>query len=488
MKKYKNENGFSLVQVLIGLGLTGMLSVAVMNQMSNQNASSKRAERKIELDNFLNNIAKTLAKKDVCNYNFAHPDRNTLGNSAHSTLYANTAGKVLAKAGSSYLSDSVKITSISTSEVEDSSTEFKVVIKADRKKDQKNKNAYTTIKREIRISADMDGTTVNSCYFKLDSISDIQENENIDIADFCQGEGVVTEGSDGEKKCIFKAASLEDEHAKCKAGYSLRSLIYNPSTYYYEGTCEQNYTGSCSEIGDVDDSGNFTCLDIDSLYHSDQKVVLETGKELKLSVVGGKIQLNGGAGSSSGSSKVNGICDESVEYTCKTGALNKGIYISNTTQHRWSCDGKGGGSNSGLCSKDKSNYSWSEEPWGSCSGVPSTQTRIVRCVNANGITQNDSKCSESKPQETQTCSGTCPPKSFTLHGNPRILKDGRIGDKRLIKVEITPSGDPKKDLSCQVGNGSVPATAITYSFECRSNSQWALVNTKPQCDGNTGNT
>lgn len=71
-KKQNNEFGFTLAEVMVAAGLIGVLSVAVMNMMSNINRTSKRASQIFNVQQETQRITTLLTSGDAC--------RNTLQN------------------------------------------------------------------------------------------------------------------------------------------------------------------------------------------------------------------------------------------------------------------------------------------------------------------------------------------------------------------------------------------------------------------------
>jgi type II secretory pathway pseudopilin PulG len=66
----RNEKGFSLVSVLVALGLTGVLSVILMNLMEQQNKQQKKAIVDGELTEVFAQFTRVLNTKNLCRINF----------------------------------------------------------------------------------------------------------------------------------------------------------------------------------------------------------------------------------------------------------------------------------------------------------------------------------------------------------------------------------------------------------------------------------
>ncbi|MCT4641317.1 MAG: hypothetical protein N4A33_03400 [Bacteriovoracaceae bacterium] len=63
---FKNNNGFSLVQVMIASAIAGGLSLVVMNIISNSNKAQKTLEVNQELAEVFSRVSRYIANKDIC--------------------------------------------------------------------------------------------------------------------------------------------------------------------------------------------------------------------------------------------------------------------------------------------------------------------------------------------------------------------------------------------------------------------------------------
>ena len=70
-KKILSQKGFSLAQVMVGVALAGVLSMAIMKQLSNSQKEQSRFGKKLELDLFMDSISRQFSSKRVCDINFA---------------------------------------------------------------------------------------------------------------------------------------------------------------------------------------------------------------------------------------------------------------------------------------------------------------------------------------------------------------------------------------------------------------------------------
>ncbi|WP_412473839.1 tail fiber domain-containing protein [Halobacteriovorax sp. YZS-1-1] len=65
-KKRNNEFGFTLVEIMVAAGLLGVLSVALVNMISNINRTSKRASQVFNVQQEIQRISTLLADQDSC--------------------------------------------------------------------------------------------------------------------------------------------------------------------------------------------------------------------------------------------------------------------------------------------------------------------------------------------------------------------------------------------------------------------------------------
>lgn len=70
MKNLLDNRGFSIIQVMVAIGLMGGLSLALMRMMENQNKQSKTAKLQMAENNLKNKLSLIANKKEFCNVNF----------------------------------------------------------------------------------------------------------------------------------------------------------------------------------------------------------------------------------------------------------------------------------------------------------------------------------------------------------------------------------------------------------------------------------
>lgn len=109
MNQFKNDQGFTLVEIVIAAGLLGALSLGVMSQIKHMAKGQATSEVKMEELEMRRIIATTLSDKTACQNTF-------LGTSIGSALtqIKNVSGGVMYQVGNTYGNNAVKITDMRT--------------------------------------------------------------------------------------------------------------------------------------------------------------------------------------------------------------------------------------------------------------------------------------------------------------------------------------------------------------------------------------
>jgi hypothetical protein len=68
--KIFNKSGFSMLQVVLAMGLAGVLGMFILQMQNVQNKGIKTNELQLERTNVLNRMTSLFAKRDICNLNF----------------------------------------------------------------------------------------------------------------------------------------------------------------------------------------------------------------------------------------------------------------------------------------------------------------------------------------------------------------------------------------------------------------------------------
>jgi type II secretory pathway pseudopilin PulG len=414
LRNVLNEKGFSLVQVMVGLGLAGVLSMAIMTQLSNSQQEQSRFGKKLELDLFMDNVARQFSSKRVCDINFAGGPINQTPAKLDSNRDNDNDGiyEPIIEVGKKYLGDRISVDSMSLSKVNDSQAMLSIIFKKERTKG----STYNIIKKNLILAADHDGTTIKTCYYNLNIVSeDFLDDMGQKV---CKGVGVEVD-SDG--KCNFKSFDQTNlSSLNCDDGYAINSLTYNPFTqgnpasYQYEATCEKiltkdTITCANNQVRSVGSDGLMTCLKVSSLING-ETVSVTNGKECKIDMVTGKLKLICSAGTTSGGpscvpqgcSSIQNTYGPTIEVGCSesfddcgnscvvTGACTTGSNCDSCTQN--------GGGNMG-------NYKCLSSGWGQYQAAVCNTPLDNKCTNSSAnATLNQSICCTGTP--AASCGGS----------------------------------------------------------------------------------
>ncbi len=154
---------------MVGLGLSGILALAIMKQISNSQMSQTKFKKKQAIDQFMDNISRQFASKDVCDHNFAarpvEQEKVEVLESARYNTETETYDPIL-RIGETYLNNSFSVEGISLSDAGDSKAALTVTFKKLKESGDNN-----TVKKSIVFPADIAGGTILSCYFDFNIIS-----------------------------------------------------------------------------------------------------------------------------------------------------------------------------------------------------------------------------------------------------------------------------------------------------------------------------
>ena len=295
MNRLNDEKGLTLVEILVGLGVASLVGLGVASQMKSISIGNARVQKKLEIDSFLDNVARTLMKKEVCDANFMGRDLSVMGADVPQLVRSGgPTPEVLIAKGADYLAGAVTIENIAVrtigvSSPTDKTQQFELKITARKNKERK---AYNLVTRNIMISADITGALVESCYFKMTDVTGID--------DVCRGEGVIrdTDPATGQQTCFHKRIETDDTVSKsCPPGLVLKNVTYDADAFEYKTECGEVFsmasTCTSGRIKSIDANGEFACFgeaEIDNLINTGS-VNFVTGGQYKLTVSGNKIKL-----------------------------------------------------------------------------------------------------------------------------------------------------------------------------------------------------
>jgi len=343
-----NQKGVSLVQLIIAIAISALVAAAIMKQTVQSQKQVKEFQRSAEIDNFFNEISKSLSIKKNCDHNFATkaPTINTIA-FIEALDVNDVAFKILEK-NKKYLAKAITINNIEL----EPNTQAGILNLIVTFTKEYTKKGYTEVKKTILLSADHDGATINSCLFDLNNYTD---SVIVDAAKACQGPGVeIITDINGNDICHFKHFSPTTAYSElsCGGGYALGSLTYNPVTFTYEVTCNAVYTnpGSCpaKRIQSIAPNGAITCLNMVDITDA-TPTTFGDGSPCNVQVSAGKLQLVcGGAVACvpscpaansicsgqnfNGSDGCGGNCNVTGTGTCCTNGKEKGGALLSHTQ------------------------------------------------------------------------------------------------------------------------------------------------------------
>lgn len=297
MKALSNNKGFSLTQVMVGLGISGILSLAIMKQISTSQKSQATFEKKQAIDRFMDRVSRQFATKKVCDINFAggptEKSIETLLSSRPGTA-PNSYAPIL-QVGEEYLGRTFRVDSMALSDASEG-PESKARLSITFKKLGQD-DGYDIVKKEIVFPAKISGDVIQSCYYDFAQISEDLMSEL--AQSICEGMGAEVDANDN---CQFKSFDQSNlDGLNCPPGEALTQLTMDPSTYVYNYYCNPvlNYNSASCPTGlvkSVTNSGDIVCLAPATLIDPTTSQVAN-GSSCGLQLQAGKLKLvcSGGA-------------------------------------------------------------------------------------------------------------------------------------------------------------------------------------------------
>lgn len=298
----KNEKGFNLVQVLVGLALSSVVIVGLMNVMSNSKKEQKSLEQRLDLDQFMDSISRKLSSKDACDLAFKNKDINQVVDIIM-TKDQNNADIVFIEKGKTYLNDTIEIEdmrllplemSVGNDQNKNASlVKFSVTLK------HLKRQGYQTVKKEIILSTVNNGEKIQSCYYSLGKLN---ETDLDDLAGkICKGPGVSFNPING--KCFFKSfnQSLFDQVNQdtfhCDHGFAIKNIAYDFNNYTYTALCEPIIVPTDCKVKHINADGTLTCLNVSELIDpTEQSMTAGSECRLAYSNLNTQMKLDCGAG------------------------------------------------------------------------------------------------------------------------------------------------------------------------------------------------
>jgi len=206
----KNQRGFSLIELMVYVGLLGAVAMIIATLSTNVHKSSVVIQADLRVAEFMQDLQLKISKKGVCDYNFLGEASTqdpvaSIQNLDGSTLYAVNDS----------LDNYFTIASMSLTKVDLSRADFSITLN----RRGTNQNAIGTITRTLKLYVvhETDGTTIKSCMFSLDEFTGDQ------LPLLCNGEGTIlsdeaTPADTSDDICIHAGYSVE----LCPAGEAVK--------------------------------------------------------------------------------------------------------------------------------------------------------------------------------------------------------------------------------------------------------------------------
>lgn len=378
MNKFLNQKGFSLVEIMIGCGMLGVLALGVMSLTKNISQSQVRNSSKMEEIDIRNQITGLLIDKNAC--------QNTLnGKNIGSSIDAikDGNGNVIFQTGLVYGNNSVLIKNIKTSDVRSvSATKREIQLSVDiaRAKTSAVESGSRTYSFSVQVMANSPNGVITNCFVNNDMLKLSSSKQSCAASKGTWNETI--------EKCELPSCPTGQFLQRIDPTQGAICTTPNCPNGQYLISLDSNGNPICKSINcprpkevmkGIDSSGNPVCeamkFEEGFAYH------WSTGA-WGACTGGSGFWTYGSFGACSGMSTYwsygnYGVCSK----ICGGGTqsrTNNQYYSANT----------GSQSRSATC-----NYITNS----------ATQTRSVTCVRSDGALAPDGNCSGVKPSTTQEC-------------------------------------------------------------------------------------
>lgn len=257
MNILKNSSGFTLVEIMVAMGLMGVITLGVMSQMKNMAQGQATSEMKVEELEMKRIILSTLSDRNACKTTFQSAN---IGQSI--SKIQNSAGTAIYQVGNTYGNKTLKITDIKTEDtgvIQNGTRVVKLHVRI-----QKMKKIIKANVKDIMIKLNVKAADATSVI--TDCFSDTEEIINSSIQQACTSIGAVWDTSTGQ--CQLPG---------CSSGQILQAITPSGPVCKQIGcTLGQVYVGvdssgvpvcktiTCSVVGTyftgLDSSGNPVCV------------------------------------------------------------------------------------------------------------------------------------------------------------------------------------------------------------------------------------
>jgi prepilin-type N-terminal cleavage/methylation domain-containing protein len=284
-----NQSGMSLMEVMVALGIMGVISVGVMKMNEETFKTQKTSETSITTSQILLNAQGILSSEENCNLNFKDfivtRDESAFntsgGNASLNSLFnpptlntvpenslwrkspPNNPVKFLT-VGEVSSDGTIKVTGLSTKRAGNDA--FNLLIKFERLKNVYGSTIFTkTLKFSATFAdtpatpADLDDDTITSCY--VDDSAIIESA----VAKSCTGSGAIYD------PILNECNHPSIEESSCYGGRYVRSIIYDYSTSSFRPVCGFPLPARSCPPGQVfvksHQNGGFSCKNVISIIN-----------------------------------------------------------------------------------------------------------------------------------------------------------------------------------------------------------------------------
>lgn len=275
MVRMKNQQGFSITQVLIAAGLMSMLALFMARQMKLGLRMNKTSESNFESTFLWNNLQNFMAIKENCEANLAGLDLGVSSNLILTQL-VNQNSAVVYQTGNVYGNGAVRITSMTLEPVSGSDqVDFTIALHK-----EGNTLGAVDIERQLSLKINYQTTSngqptsiVDSCENDFNLAVIQQVNQAIDeavnqaVQNACQGPGVMLVSSSNPPLCRIKGFSQSSQIA-CPQGLVVSSVQEDPSSGNYSVDCVSPFPAMDCPMGLKFVAGQIQCLQATDIIDS----------------------------------------------------------------------------------------------------------------------------------------------------------------------------------------------------------------------------
>ncbi|MCB9094561.1 MAG: hypothetical protein H6621_05780 [Halobacteriovoraceae bacterium] len=250
-KKFLKENGISLPEILISMGLVGLITLVISKglEINKKNVGFSRTDS--EVAEIINLVQGKLLDKTICNNNFRGLQAGTVAAPRIFNNLFDGAGAVFLSAGNYGQSGAIRINAFRTSKPNANFLDLVIDIQRDNSRATGPGRVLKTIQLPVAYNAGDPGM-VDDCLVGQDSVEETFEEYTCD-PDNPNDPGILAGiyNSNCEKVSFVAVQDLT-----CPAGTYLQGVKYNDSTGMYEKNCIAVGNLEVAELVDCSSNGN----------------------------------------------------------------------------------------------------------------------------------------------------------------------------------------------------------------------------------------